>query len=792
MSFARTFRRAVVAAVAVLVWGESDEAAVVRAQPPDVVCDQDWSGAVSGRVNCFVDPRESPRYRVPPPAGNAANVGNFREGAEYWEYRLRTRGSAPLLYCSASTPVPGPEPSWRAEAVGGGIRIGELDYGREEAPPGSDRLVQTFWGGRADARRWTRRSRYDREEGRWRGEPWAIEGEGEDPGGDEASDAGVGALVGAGASEDRAGGDGRDRDGLAAGSPGASCPEDGVLVNRLVMAGRLLGGCMAGRPAGEHWIHDAGRLREEARYRPRGEEEDGGEEEEDGEDDGGDDGGDDDGEGDEEDEGADPDDTGGGGDDDDDDDEGSGNCEIEDGENGAVSPGLGEGCESGPEDDEEGPDSNTGPRTGDGGTDDSGSGGDGSPSQGGVGDAGDGLDYQDGAGVVAVRHNLACVELNVWEVKERVVVELVDLYDPSCDLGGGRLRDPSCDLRGFDAGGVRQQERTRRELYWERVRGPENHPWARVFWEGLPEAMGGPFGPDGAGGVVMGEDGSGYCLLRQGLVPNPDLPGVVPSVSQFLAGVWAEPFRGSIPAVCPSQEDSFGASVVVDGAGTFGRADALFGVRVSVDHAPVVGRPGLDEDRTQAEYRAMRPCADHPEGAAGCGEAFASSAARGRRLAAAERLIAVGESRGRTRSWSVGKDAEVVAFDWRLADTFNRPHVDGVDRALALRTDHGDAEGAFGSATSSESRVLVGPWFGCGSLPGTVFGESNSLMSWWKGRGWDFREEQLEFVAVLQPLADLAVAAETEAERERAQAVFEAAVAERYREARGDARGICG
>ena len=783
MSLARTFRRAgaaaFLAAAAVLVWGESDEAAVVRAQPPDVVCDQDWGGAVSGRVNCFVDPRRSPGHVVPPPAGNAANVGNFREGAEYWEYRLRVQGRAPLLYCSASTPVPGPEPPWRAEAVGGGIRIGELDYGREQASADSDRLVETFWGGRTDARRWTRRSRYDREEERWQAEPWTIEGEDQDPAGDGETDS-VGGVPGAGGdSGDQAGVVGRDQDGLAAGSPGASCPEDGLLVNRLVRAGRLLGGCMAGRPTGEQWIHDAGRLREEARYRPRGEEQDGEEE--------GDDGDDDDGEGDEEDEEDDSDDIGG----DDDDDEGSGNCVIDDGENGAVSGGL-EGCESEPEDDEEGPDSNTGPQTGAGGRDGSGSAGSGSPSQGGVGDAGDGLDYQDGAGVVAVRHNLACVELTVWEVKERVVVELVDLYDPSCDLDVGGLRHPFCDLRGFDANGIREQERTRRELYWERVRGPENYPWARVFWEGLPEEMGGPFGSDGAGAVVMGQDGSGYCLLRQGLVRNPDLPGVVPSVSQFLAGLWAEPFRGSVSAVCPSQEDSFGASVVVDGAGTFSRADALFGVRVSVDHAPVVGRRGLAEDRTQAEYRAMRPCADHPEGATGCGEAFASSDARGRRLAAAERLIAVGESRGATRSWSVGKDAEVVAFDWRLAETFNRPHADGVDRVLALRTDHGDAEGEFGSATSRESRVLVGPWFECGSLPGTVFGESDSLMSWWKRRGWDLREEQLEFVGVLQPLADLAAAAGTEAERERAQRVFEAAVAERYREARGDARGICG
>ena len=344
---------------------------------------------------------------------------------------------------------------------------------------------------------------------------------------------------------------------------------------------------------------------------------------------------------------------------------------------------------------------------------------------------------------------------------------------------------------GFDTSGNLRQEQSRRELYWARIRGPENVPWARVFWEGLPSAMGGPFGSDGAGAVVMGQDGSGYCLLRQGLVRNPALPGVVPSVSRFLSGVWAEPFRGSVAAVCPSQEDSFGASVAVAGAGTFGAADARFGVRVSVDHAPVVGRPGLDEDRPQADYRAMRPCADHPEGATGCGEAFAPSDARRRRLAAAERLIGVAESRGDTRSWSVGKDVEVVAFGWRLADTFNRPHVDGVDRVLALETAHGDAVGDFGSATSSESRVLAGPWFGCGSLAGTVFGDSDSLMSWWKGRGTDLQDEQLEFVAAVQPLADAVVAAETEAEREGARAAFEAAVAERYLEARGDTRGIC-
>ena len=424
------------------------------------------------------------------------------------------------------------------------------------------------------------------------------------------------------------------------------------------------------------------------------------------------------------------------------------------------------------------------PGTGNGGVDDS--------PGGGVGDVGDGTDYQDGAGVVAVRHNLACLELNAWEVRERVVVETVDVYDPSCDLAGNGLRDPSCDLRGFDTNGNLQQEQSRRELYWARLRGPENVAWARVFWEGLPPEMGGPFGSDGAGAVVMGQDGSGYCLLRQGLVRNPALPGVVPSVSRFLAGVWAEPFRGNVAAVCPSQEDSFSASVAVAGAGTFGAADARFGVQVSVDHAPAVGRPGLEEDRPQADYRAMRPCADHPEGATGCGEAFASSDARRRRLAAAERLIGVAASRGNTRSWSVGKDAEVVAFDWRLAETFGRPHVDGVDRVLALETAHADAAGDFGSATSRESRVLVGPWFECGGPAGTVFGDSDSLMSWWRGRGADLQDEQLEYVAALQPLADAVAAAETEAEREGARAAFEAAVGARYREARDDTRGICG
>ena len=730
-------------------------------------------------MNCFVDPRGQGGHRSPPP------VGNFREGAEFWEYRLRVQGSRPLLYCSASAPVPGPEPPWRAEAVGGGVRIGELDYGREQAPApgaeGADRLVETFWSGRTDTRRWTRRSRYDRGEARWRAERWRVEGEVADP-------SGVGGPE-SGESEDGAGGPGAPsvpagggRDALAGGSAGASCPEDGLLVNRLVMAGRLLGGCMAGSPSGEHWIHDAGRLREEARYRPRGERRDGEEEDDDGEDEDG-----------EEDDGDQP--TVG---------EDHPDHPRFDGHR--TEPALPADCDLRPGapdcdvclvdplycewrdlvDDNSGGGGGPGqgPGTGNGGVDDS--------PGGGAGAVGDGTDYQDGAGVVAVRHNLACLELNAWRVQARLVVEVVEVYDPSCDLAGNGLRDPSCDLRGFDTGGLREEERTVRELYWARVRGPENHPWYRVFWEGLPAAMGGPFGDGGAGAVVMGDDGSGYCLLPQGLVRNPALPAVVPSVSAFLAGTWAEPFRGSVAAVCPAQEGSFGASVSVAGAGTFGAADALFGVRASVDHAPVVGRAGLDEDRPQSDYRMMRPCSDHPEGATDCGAAFTSSDARLRRLAAAERLIGVGPARGRTRSWSVGKDVEVVAFDWRLADTFDRPHADGVDRVLALRTGHGDAAGDFGSATSGESRVLVGPWFGCGSLSGTVFGESGSLMSWWKERGWDLQAEQLAFVAAVQPLADLAAGAESEAEREGARAAFEAAVAERYRAARADADGICG
>ena len=774
MSFSRTCRRVGAAAGAALAaavwWGESDEAGVVRAQLPSVVCDQDWrGGAVTGRVSCFVDPRTATSHPVPPPGGSASNVGNFRLGAEYWDYRLRTEGDLPLLYCSASTPVPGPEPAWRAEAVGGAIRIGELDYGRAEAPADSDRLVETFWGGRTDTRRWTRRSRYDGEEQRWRGETWEVEGAGPNLGGEEES----------------AGG---ERDGLASGSPGASCPEDGLLMNRLVTAGRLLGGCMPGSPTGEHWIHVGGRLREEARYRPRGQAggEDDDEEEDDGEEGGEDDGG-------EEDDG----DQSTVGEDHPDHPRFDGHrtepvlpadCDLRPG-----APDC-DVCQVDPlycewrdlvEDDSGGAGNvGQGPGTGNGGVDDS--------SGGGVGAVGDGTDYQDGAGVVAVRHNLACLELNAWEVRERVVVETVNVYDPSCDLARNGFRDPSCDFRGFDLNGNLQQEQSRRELYWARVRGPENVPWARVFWEGLPPAMGSPFGEDGAGAVVMGQDGSGYCLLRQGLVPNPALPGVVPSVSRFLAGSWAEPFRARVAAVCPSQEESFSASVAVPGAGTFGAADAGFGVQVSVDHAPAVGRAGLDEDRLQADYRAMRPCADHPEGATGCGEAFRSSDARRRRLAEAERLIGVEASRGNTGSWSVGRDAEVAAFGWRLADTFNRPHTEGVARVLALETDHGDGSGDFGSATSSESRVLVGPWFGCGSLAGTVFGDSDSLMSWWKGRGADLLEEQLEYVTALQPLADAVVAAETAAEREGARAAFEAAVGARYLEARGDSRGICG
>ena len=196
MRFAGTFRRAsaaaVLAAAAALVWGESDEAAVVQAQQLAVVCDQDWSTAVTGRVNCFVDSagrgrRLRRRHPVPPPGGSATNVGNFQAGAQYWDYRVRRRGGLPLLYCSASTPVRGPEPPWRAEAMGGAIRIGELDYGRPQAPADSDRLVETFWGGRTDTRRWTRRSRYDREGGRWQGETWEAEGAGPDADADAES-----------------------------------------------------------------------------------------------------------------------------------------------------------------------------------------------------------------------------------------------------------------------------------------------------------------------------------------------------------------------------------------------------------------------------------------------------------------------------------------------------------------------------------------------------------------------------------------------------------------------------
>ena len=82
MSFSRAFRRAaaaaVLAAAAALVWGESDEAAVVRAQQPSVVCDRDWNNAVTGRVNCFVDPRTATGHAVPPPGGSVTNVGNFQ------------------------------------------------------------------------------------------------------------------------------------------------------------------------------------------------------------------------------------------------------------------------------------------------------------------------------------------------------------------------------------------------------------------------------------------------------------------------------------------------------------------------------------------------------------------------------------------------------------------------------------------------------------------------------------------------------------------------------------------
>ena len=342
MSFTRTLRRAggaaVLAAAAALVWGESDEAAVVRAQQLDVVCDQDWSTAVTGRVNCFVDPRTATGHPVPPPGGSVTSVGNFQAGAQYWDYRLRTEGGSPLLYCSASTPVPGPEPPWRAEAMGGAIRIGELDYGRPKAPADSDRLVETFWGGRTDTRRWTRRSRYDREGGRWEAETWEVEGAGPDADEDGESD---GAASGG-------------RDGLAAGSPGASCPEDGLLVNRLVTAGRLLGGCMAGSPAGEHWIHDGGRLRQEARYRPRGQD---GEEDDDGEDDGEEDDGDEDDEDDEEANDDDPDE----GDDEENDND---NC-MQGGENNAVN----QGCLDDQEEDSEGGEGNLGqgPETGNGG-----------------------------------------------------------------------------------------------------------------------------------------------------------------------------------------------------------------------------------------------------------------------------------------------------------------------------------------------------------------------------------------------------------------------------------------
>ena len=359
---------------------------------------------------------------------------------------------------------------------------------------------------------------------------------------------------------------------------------------------------------------------------------------------------------------------------------------------------------------------------------------------------GRGRRFADAAVVAAFSSAMACVERESVVLRRylrRTWVETSNAeYDPACDLSGttlppattpAGLRPPYCDAGGFDPAGSRTEPFGYWDTWWEHVwesnaaETDAHLPWARVFWHdgaGVPGLE--------SGGVLLGDDGTGVCLIAKGFVRSPDLPAVVPSVAGRLAGMWTDYASGSAPVACPKEDGGAGLT-----SAPAGSPAPAFDVSVSVDFAPLIHEEATGESYSLQQYRSSRPCSDWPDGAdpapvAGvdCGVDLPVSPARRRRLDSFRRQVTTSAGTGRITSLFLDDGAAMMSHAWDLRGA------SALAGVLELDTPW-DGGAEVGGGMAAEARrfgVPASSWTDCGRRDFLMGRGADSLWGAWVER----------------------------------------------------------
>ncbi|MCY4508488.1 MAG: hypothetical protein OXG35_16265 [Acidobacteria bacterium] len=749
-------RLAVAVAVAVAGWplaGElawSGSGSVARAQTPPLVCDVAFPtgprGTVPSRHGCWLS-ETGGQGSVPWPA-----PGSFAPGSVVTVYSLRWDGGTPRVYCSAESSRGAAYDRWFvAAAVRGWTFLQDASYGvAAGSVPGGDRVVSGFVGGRRQRAVWERESWYDVDQGVWVSGRWAEHGSASTPAFYRAGGGGEVAIPETVVEE-------------TWGRAGQLCPEVGLLPRQLGDRADP-GGAVAGArvepgrrcleaPAGRAELFDGDRFNAQALYLPGqgrfGDEEDDEEEQENGreEQENGEEGDGDNGEDDSADLGRDdprfdghrtppdlPPDC--------DFRPGAPDCDVC-----LVDPLY---CEWRDWDDDDG-----GQGQGPGNTPALGQGGVTDPPAA-ISTLGTGRALGEEAVVLAFSSGMACVEresivLQAYE-RQRWVDTSYDEYDVFCDAQVTPVRPFYCDGAGFDLVGLRRVSSGYSESWTEHRWDPNpaetdaHYPWARLFWHD----GGGRAGLE-SGGVLMGDDGSGVCLIDRGFVRNSALPWPVPSVTDYVAGAWADYGSGAVRVECPEDDGSAGLTSVPAIAGA---PPPAFDATVGVDFAPAIHEAAEAESYTLEQYRSMRPCTEWPGEetpvpGVDCGVDLAPvSPVRLARLRASERQVSSGPSVGSISGFYVDSVAALMRHDWDVR------RASGLAGRVDLDTRwRGGGDVGSGVAEAGRSFGPRSGWEDCGRRDYLMGSGTDSLWGAWVARARAGRAAEMAASAGLLGLA---------------------------------------
>lgn len=359
---------------------------------------------------------------------------------------------------------------------------------------------------------------------------------------------------------------------------------------------------------------------------------------------------------------------------------------------------------------------------------------------------GHGRRLADASVVAAFSSGMACVERESMVLRRHLRRSWVDTsyveHDPACDLSGvdppagtppSGLQPPHCGAGGFDPAGNRPAVSGYWNTWWEHVWEPnaaetdQHLPWARVFWHD-----GGGRSTLESGGVLVGDDGTGVCLVGQGFVRSPGLPAVVPPVASRLAGTWTDYSSGTVGVECPKEDPTVGLTSVPPGSPA-----PAFDVLVSVDFAPLIHEEARAESYAVEEYRASRACSDWPEDAdpapvAGvdCGVALSVSPARRQRLDSFRRQVTTAATAGRITSFFLDDAAAMMSHSWDVRGA------SGLAGVLELDTPW-DGGADVGAGAAVEARRFGPPsssWTDCGRRDFLMGRGADSLWGAWVER----------------------------------------------------------